>query len=144
MKIFISGFLLFLIPSCAMDYSSSSHIVNSSDQNINVSIIYDREKLDSLYNYRKGDYIKYLRRLNEESGVAFKFDSLKLTSDYILPINKSLRVDYTFGGSGVTPNHSIIKEITVKSNDKTTVYNHLSLDTAFKRINNATWELTIR
>ena len=144
MKLLFSYFLLLLISGCAMDYSCSSQILNSTHQQINVSILYNQEKLDSLYNYKKGDYLKYLRSLNEESGVPFNFDTLKLVSDFTLSINKSLRVDHTVGGMGITPEHSIIKEITIKTGDKTTVYNHQSLDTAFKRISSAIWELQIK
>lgn len=144
MKLFILFFLVILIPACAMDYSCSSQIKNISSRQVNISIVYNREKLDSLYNYNRESYLIYLKNLNEESGLPYNLDTITLTSNYILPVNKNLRVDHNVGGRGVTPDHSLIKEIKIWSFNKTIVYNYYSLDTAFKEVNSGIWELTIR
>lgn len=137
-------YILFLfILSCAMDYACTSDIVNKSKKDVTIFIVYDRTKLDSLYNFKKENYLKHLQNLNEGSGLPFKFDTLALTSQFTLPTNARLRVNFTAGGASVIPNYSLINKIKIKDNESIKTYEHSSLDTLFKRINNAVWEFQI-
>jgi hypothetical protein len=97
-----------LIHSCAMDFSCSSQITNNSTELINITIAYDKGRLDSLYNNNKSSYLIYLKNLNDESGVLYNLDTAALVSNYRLPINQSLRIDHNVGGRGVVPDHSMI------------------------------------
>jgi len=127
-----------------MDYICSAEIVNNSHQTINVSVKYDRGKLDSLYEYKSEKYLKHFQYINEASGLSVIFDTVNLISNFIIPAGKKLEVSHTPGGWGVTPDYSLLKEIRILWNNKITLYNNQSFDTAFKRKERGLWELVIR
>lgn len=143
MKELVPYILFLLILSCAMDHACTSDIVNKSKKDITIFIEYDRSTLDSTYHFKKENYLRHLQNLNEGSGLPFKFDTLALTSQFTLPTNVRLRVSFTAGGAGVVPDYSLINKIKITDNESARTYDHSSLDTLFKRINNAVWEFQI-
>ncbi|MBL0883844.1 MAG: hypothetical protein IBJ16_10955 [Chitinophagaceae bacterium] len=143
MKKLVIYILFLFIQSCAMDYACTSDIVNKSKKDVTIFIVYDRKKLDSIYNFKEENYLKHLQNLNEGSGLPFKFDTLTLTSQFTLTTNARLRVNFTAGGANIIPNYSLINKIEIKDNESIKTYDHSSLDTLFKRINNAVWEFQI-
>jgi hypothetical protein len=133
-----------LLFGCAMDYTCTAELVNHSSDSIKVSILFDKQGLDKSSVFQSVDYIKAIKYYNKKIGYNVDFDSVILKSVFSIPKNGKSEIIHTPGGRGVSPDYSIIKEITIFSHDQINVYSRGSLDTLFQNKEDWLWQYIIK
>jgi hypothetical protein len=109
MKYLIS-FIAFIFTACVMDSINISQMVNETDEEIKVQVIYNKALLDSQMVSSYQNFIE----TNSERGRSFvvttNIDSLSIT--YLVPPNATLNFQK---GNGSEPDFSMIKYINIQS-----------------------------
>ncbi|SDX09060.1 hypothetical protein SAMN05444410_1097 [Hydrobacter penzbergensis] len=112
-----------------------SKVTNQSDRGIYVDVTYYSGIIDSFYHHNANNYYDFLWSYNTKDVPLIHFDTAKLTSTFLVPINHSLVIEKTMGGlfEGYRE-YKLIKEISIKSDKRRDTYAHKSFDTLFKPV----------
>lgn len=134
--------LVFALSSC--DYGFNALIVNNTKDSAVVTMTFDRQYLDSIYQGKS--YAKFLPQF-EETPPSFKkyYDSINLQLTITIPPNKNLQVDHGLTGYNVSkaPNLVVYKSFRIKYPNKDIIITKNHLDSAFVRTSRNHFELKI-
>ena len=144
MRKYLFLLFMFILAKCAMDYSVSSFLVNSSNDSIDIMIQYNQTYIDSIFQGDRKKSVQSLKNSNDANGIKYELDTLNLSSHYILNPGGKMQIDKTVGGYGIVPDHVLIKQITIRKNGIKYMYHQRNFDTLFRKSNRALWEWTIQ
>lgn len=119
------------VNSCVLDTVYNCKIKNDSIDKIQITIIFDKSYLDSLYSKQKSKYILFLKHhIGQDSGVSIiNFDTLNMRVDYeVLPITI-----FTLEHGMFSPDYLSYKYITIFGKDTITLHDKGEIDKAFKK-----------
>lgn len=134
--------IFILLPSCVLDHVSNTFIENKSSDQISVTIFYNRQALDSIYKFDTISYNAFLRQKTNYAHLPLHlFDSINLTSKYILPPRSNLIIDERMNEKS---DYTTIKKIEIVVNHRILVYINESFDTAFRKTESGLWGIEIR
>lgn len=139
-NIIILTFLLLLLNSC--DFVYYARIRNGLNENIDVTIQYNKRKYDSVYN--GVNYYKLVPDFeNNRHLKLIKYDSVLLQITYEVPPNGVMLVEHSITGWNGDPDFNYIDEIRVHNKLMEQSYLNKELHKAFKKIKNYEFVLTI-
>ena len=143
MKKIIAFFFTICFIQCGIDHNVVSNITNNSGDTVMVTVVFNKPYFDSVFSHNKKQVLLSINRINETSGLPFTFDTLHLSTTYLVPNDTSLRVDETKGGFGINPSHNTVYKIIVYRKDLTPIDSIDNLNAAFKKKSNTEWKYII-
>ena len=135
---------IFLLTFYSCDFSFSASLRNETDQNIEITITYDKKLLDSLYQGR--DYSKFVPAFTTMPSTYNKsYDSSNKSIIFTLPPNGTVQIEHGPTGYSIDkPDLGLIKNLKIITNNREINYPANSLDKAFSKVRRNEFELLIK
>jgi len=130
--------LLCLFVSC--EPVLHADIINESDQDILLEIVFDKATLEEGWNGKP--YIEFLKSYPNYNGISnLKFDSVELKSIYKIKSKASFPLE---SGIGHEPDFKLFRRIRIFNKDTITLENKEEIVNAFVKSDKRTWELQVK
>ncbi len=139
-KFLISALIIFF---WGCDAWCFTEIVNKTDENITVTLFFDEKMLDKNALGKPVDNFRSIKYYNEKLNVTVHFDSINLSTTFILLPNQKSNILKTVGGIGVTPDFSFFKEITIETSKLKKSYKVQKFDSIFKKNETDDWQFVV-
>ena len=131
--------IAFIFTACVMDSINISQIVNETDEEIKVQVIYNKALLDSQMASSYQNFIETNSERGRSFVVSTNIDSLSIT--YLVPPNATLNFQK---GNGSEPDFRLIKYIKIQSAGKTRQYGQNEILGLVKRKGKGYWEWELK
>lgn len=135
--------LIVIVLSFGCDFKTSSEIVNNTGENLTVTLYFDEKMLDKNAFGKPIDNFRSIKYYNERLNVKVHFDSINLSSTFMLLPNQKSNILKTVGGIGVKPDFSFFKEITIETSKFKKSYKVQKFDSIFKKNETDDWQFVV-
>lgn len=140
-KILVSALMILFVVSCDFVYYAS--IRNDSGETIQVTVKYNRNRYDSVFN--GANYYQLVPAFEDNTHLTLKkYDSVKLQITYEVPPNAEMQIEHSTTGWNGYPDFYYIDEIYIQSSVKVYSFKKNDFRVAFKKIKAYKYVLTIR